>query len=69
MVSLIGILVNAVVGLVVLFAANLFGLGVQISVFTLLICAILGLPGAILVILLALFNVAFSAAILPLLLL
>ncbi len=69
MVSIIGLLVNAVVGLVVLFAANLLGLGVQISVFTLLICAILGLPGAIIVILLALFNVAFSAAILPLLLL
>lgn len=69
MVSVIGLLVNAVVGLVLLFVANLLGLGVQISALTLLICAILGVPGAILVILLAVFNIAFSAAIVPLLLL
>jgi inhibitor of the pro-sigma K processing machinery len=65
MVSLRALLINAVVGLVILFLANVLGLGVQISILTLLICAILGVPGAILVILLALFDVAFAAAILP----
>jgi hypothetical protein len=65
MVSLRSLAVNAIVGLVILFVANLAGLGVQISLITLLICAILGVPGAILVILLALFDVAFTAAILP----
>jgi len=66
MVSLLGLLANAIVGLVILFVANVVGLGVQISLVTLLICAILGVPGAILVILLALLDVAFMAAILPL---
>lgn len=61
--------VNAIVGLVILFVANAIGLGVQISLITLLVCAVLGVPGAILVILLAVFNIAFSAAIVPALLL
>lgn len=65
MVSLRALVVNAVVGLVVLFAANLLGLGVEISLVTLLICAILGVPGAIVVILLALLDVAFAAAMVP----
>lgn len=65
MVSIRALVVNAVVGLVILFLANLLGLGVQISVITLLICAILGVPGAILVIVLALLDVAFAAAIAP----
>lgn len=69
MVSIIGLIVNAIVGLILLFAANLLGLGVQITAITLIICAILGAPGALIVILLAVFNVAFSAVILPLLLL
>jgi len=66
MVSLIGLVINAIVGLVILFAANAVGLGVQISAVTLLICAVLGVPGAALVILLALADVAFVAAIVPL---
>lgn len=65
MVSLVGLAVNAIVGLVILFLANAVGLGVQISLITLLVCAILGVPGAILVILLAVLNVAFAAAIVP----
>ncbi|AEN05353.1 hypothetical protein Halar_1627 [halophilic archaeon DL31] len=66
MVSLRALVINAIVGLVILFVANLLGLGVQISLFTLLICAIFGVPGAVLVILLAVFDVAFAATILPL---
>lgn len=65
MVSLIGLLLNAIVGLVILVVANVVGLGVQLSVLTLLICAILGVPGAIIVIVLALFDIAFAAAIAP----
>lgn len=56
---------NAVVGLVVLFVANFVGLGAQISLVTLLVCAVLGIPGAILVILLGLFDIAFAAAVVP----
>jgi len=68
MVSLTALLTNAIVGLIVLFIANVIGLGVQISLVTLLICAVFGVPGAILVILLALFNIAFMAVIVPALL-
>jgi hypothetical protein len=53
--------VNAIVGLVVLVAANLLGVGVEISLLAVLICAVAGLPGAILVVLLALLDVAFAA--------
>ena len=68
MVSLRALVVNAIVGLLILFIANLIGFGVQISIITLLICAIFGVPGAILVILLAALDVAFAASIAPLLL-
>lgn len=66
MVSFTALLANAVVGLVILFLANVIGLGVQISILSLLICAILGVPGALLVILLAVLNVAFVATMVPL---
>lgn len=59
---------NAIVGLVVLVLANVIGLGVQISVVTLLICAILGVPGAVLVVLLAVTNVALAGLLLPMVL-
>lgn len=65
MIPLRALAINAIVGLLVLFVANVIGLGVQISLITLLVCAILGIPGAILVILLAVFNVAFSAVLIP----
>lgn len=65
MVSLRALVVNAIVGLIILFIANILGLGVQISLITLLICAVLGVPGAILVILLAVLNIAFVAAVVP----
>lgn len=65
MVRLVGLLTNTIIGLVVLILTNILGLGVEISIVTLLICAIFGVPGAVLVILLALLDVAFVAAILP----
>jgi hypothetical protein len=68
MVSLRALLVNAIVGLIILVVANAIGLGVEISILTLLICAILGVPGAILVILLAVLDITFAASIAPLLL-
>ena len=60
--------VNAIVGLLILVLANLLGLGVPITVVTLLICALFGVPGAVLVILLALLDIAFVASVAPLLL-
>ena len=68
MVSLRVLAVNAVVGLIILFIANVVGLGVQLSLITLLLCAVFGVPGAILVILLAVLDVAFAAAVAPALL-
>jgi inhibitor of the pro-sigma K processing machinery len=68
MVSLRALAVNAVVGLVILLIANAVGLGVQISLITLLVCAVFGIPGAILVILLAVLDIAFAAAVVPALL-
>jgi hypothetical protein len=65
MVSLRALAVNAIVGLLVLFVANAIGLGVQVSLVALLICAVFGVPGAILVILLAVLDVAFAATIAP----
>jgi inhibitor of the pro-sigma K processing machinery len=67
-VSLRALVVNAIVGLVILFIANVVGLGVQISLISLLVCAIFGVPGAILVILLAVLDIAFAAAVAPVLL-
>lgn len=59
--------VNAIVGVIVLVIANAVGLSVQISLVAVLICAVAGVPGAILVILLAYLDVAFAAAMLPVL--
>lgn len=66
--SLRGLIVNAIVGLIVLFIANFLGLGVQISLVTILVCAILGIPGAILLTLLAVLDIAFVATVVPALL-
>lgn len=56
---------NAVVGLVVLLVANHFGVNVAITPLSLGVCAIAGLPGALLVILLAVTGLAFAPAALP----
>lgn len=69
MVSLKPLLYNALLGLVILVVANVIGLGVEISIITLLICALLGVPGALIVIALALLDVAFMATVAPVLLL
>ena len=53
-------IVNAVVGLLVLVLASWFGFGVEITPFVLLVVAIGGIPGAILVLLLAYLGVAFT---------
>jgi hypothetical protein len=54
------LIVNAVVGLLVFLAAGWFGIGVEVNWLTLVIVAIGGLPGAILVVLLSIFGVAFT---------
>lgn len=59
------LVVNAIVGVLVLALANFLGLGVQISLVTVLVCAVAGIPGAVLVILLSLLDVAFVAAVVP----
>ncbi len=52
--------VNTLFGLVILYLANVVGgLGIPYSLPVLLICAILGAPGAIAVIILNLFGLAF----------
>ena len=52
--------VNTLFGLVILYLANVIGgLGIPYSLPVLLICAILGAPGAIAVIILNLFGLAF----------
>jgi hypothetical protein len=53
-------IVNAVVGLVTLILAALVGFGVEITSIVLLIVAIGGVPGAILVVLLAHLGIAFT---------
>lgn len=58
-------IINAIVGVVVLFLASYFGLGVQITPLAVIICAIGGVPGAILVIILAYLDIAFYATIAP----
>ncbi|ELZ06906.1 pro-sigmaK processing inhibitor BofA family protein [Natrialba aegyptia] len=52
-------IVNAVVGLIALFLAQLFGLPVAVTPIVLAIVAIGGFPGALLVMLLSVFDVAF----------
>ncbi|WP_336362264.1 pro-sigmaK processing inhibitor BofA family protein [Halalkalicoccus salilacus] len=57
-------IVNAVVGLLALILAALFGYGVEITPIVLLIVAIGGLPGAILVALFAYLGIAFTPVVL-----
>ena len=58
-------IVNAVVGLLVLLLANWLGLGVQITAMAVLICALGGVPGALLVIILAYLDIAFAGMVAP----
>ena len=60
------LIINAIVGVIVLIVANLAGLGVAISAVAVLVCAVGGLPGAVLVILLSVLDIAFAGIIAPL---
>ena len=54
------LLVNTVLGLIIFFIANaVFGIGIPYSFSALLVCAFGGVPGAIIVILLHMFGIAF----------
>ena len=57
--------VNAIVGVVVLVIASFLGLGVEITPIAVLICAVAGVPGALLVVLLAYLGVAFAGMAVP----
>ena len=58
-------IVNAVVGVIVLVIASFLGVGVEITPVAVLICAVGGVPGAILVILLAYAGIAFAGMAAP----
>jgi hypothetical protein len=58
-------IVNAVVGVIVLVIASFLGLGVEITPIAVLICAVGGVPGALLVILLAYTGIAFTGMAVP----
>lgn len=57
-------IVNAVIGLVILLVAGFFGFGVNITWIVVLVVAIGGIPGALLVLILAQFGVLFEPALL-----
>jgi hypothetical protein len=52
------LVVNSIFGLIVLALAKFLGLAVPIDIVTVLICALAGIPGALLVILLTLLGFA-----------
>ena len=58
--------VNAFVGVLVLTVAGVFGASVEITSFALLVCAVGGVPGAVVVLALAYLDVAFVASVAPL---
>ena len=60
------LIINAIVGVIVLIVANVAGLGVAISAVAVLVCAVGGLPGAVLVILLSVLDIAFVGTVAPL---
>ena len=60
------LIINAIVGVIVLIVANVAGLGVAISAVAVLVCAVGGLPGAVLVILLSVLEIAFVGTVAPL---
>lgn len=58
------LIVNAVVGLVVLLLANFLGYGVVVTPVVVLIVALGGVPGAVLVLLLAYLDILFQPLVL-----
>jgi inhibitor of the pro-sigma K processing machinery len=57
--SLVSLLINSIVAIILLFAVNFFGFGIAINIWSVLVVAIAGLPGLLLVIILHLLNIAF----------
>jgi hypothetical protein len=57
--SFLHLAINAIIGLVILYIAKFFGLQVAISIWTILICALGGGIGAVIVIILSYFKIAF----------
>jgi hypothetical protein len=57
--SMLHLVIHAVIGLLILYIARALGLKVSISFFTILICAFGGAFGAIIVIILSYFKIAF----------
>ena len=57
--DLIHLGIHAVIGLAILYVARFFGLKVAISIWTILICALGGSIGAVIVIILSYLKIAF----------
>jgi inhibitor of the pro-sigma K processing machinery len=57
--SLISLLISSIIAVVLLFGLNFFGIGIVINIWSVLIVAIAGLPGLLLVIILHLLKIAF----------
>lgn len=54
------LIINAILGLIIFFAANaIFNIGIEYSIYAILVSAFGGVPGAIIVILLHVFKIAF----------
>ena len=51
------VIINSIVGLILLFIASFAGFSVDINLLTILICALAGIPGALLVIILGLLGI------------
>jgi hypothetical protein len=58
--------VNAVVGLAVLLGASFLGLGLEITPMAVVLCVLGGVPGAILVGIMAYLDLAFAGTVTPL---
>lgn len=51
------LVVNSILGIIVLALADFIGIAVPINLFTILVCALAGIPGALLVIILFLLGI------------
>ena len=51
------LVVNSILGIIVLALADFIGIAVPINLFTILVCALAGIPGALLVIILVLLGI------------
>ncbi len=54
------LIINAILGLIIFYLANsIFNIGIEYSIYAILVSAFGGVPGAIIVILLHIFKIAF----------